>query len=454
MESLERICYRDMQAINTVFRDQKIGARVAQAGARVCGGSHITYELEIKRGVSIKDVMGVAADVKHAVALGRGLRSIGLRLREDMVVEVPHPHPTALDYSRAALEMAPGTMLAGRDYTDRPSVDSIVDFERTAHVLVAGMSGSGKSTLVRSLLGTLALNTSPSDLALYLVDLKGEDLVAFADLPHVVAAAIDGKDAPASKVVHTVDAIANERRRPGANVNGPQVVLFIDELSELPDFDTLGSILRIGRSKRVHVVAAAQRPTMKLIGEKANYSTRLVGKVADNSEAYTATGRKQSGAEMLPGRGAFLRVEDSELRRIQVYNFNDAAVEAVVEAARCRWGTVTRSPVITGDQGAFAVENWPKMPENARSPVITGDRSPIYASVAVPQTQRSAAPAAPVWPIKGGREFTAAEAVAVRDMYESSMSLTAICETVYGGAKNKERMDRIKRAVGVYGGAE
>lgn len=453
MESLERICNRDMQAINNVFRDQKIGARVAQGSVRVCGGSHITYELEIKRGVSIKDVMGVAADVKHAVALGRGLRSIMLRLREDMVVEVPHPHPADLDYNKAVLQMAPGTMLAGRDYTDRPSVDSVVSFESTAHVLVAGMSGSGKSTLVRSLLGTLALNTSPSDLALYLVDLKGEDLVPFADLPHVVEAAIDGKDEPAIKVVRAVDAIANERRRPGANVSGPRVVLFIDELSELPDFDTLGSILRIGRSKRVHVIAAAQRPTMKLIGEKANYSTRLVGKVADNSEAYTATGRKQSGAEMLPGRGAFLRVDGGEMRRIQVYNFNDAAVEAVVEDVRRKWGTVTGSPVITGDHGVFAVENWPKMPVNTGSPTVITDGSPMFVPVSVAVAQRT--PSVPVFPIKGGREFTAAEVAEIRKMYyDASESLSSICATVYGGAKNKERMDRIKRAVGTYGGVE
>lgn len=447
MDSIENITDRDVLAINRAFRDLRVFARVA--GVRVCGGSFITYTLELRPGVSVKDVMQRAADIKHAVAGARGVRNLVVRVRDDMVIEVPHPYPAPLDYGKAVLRLAPGAMLAGRDYTDRVAVDSVISLDDTAHVLAAGTTGSGKSTLVRSLLGTLLLNTSPDDLVVYGIDLKAEDLLPFSDMPHVVTMAVD--PVSALRVVDTVMGIVEQRRAAMGKWTGHRVLLVIDELAQLGDFDTLGNILSVGRSKRVHVLAATQKPTVKLIGEKANYTTRLVGRVADANEAAIATGRSKSGAEMLPGRGAFLRIEGSETARIQVYNFNDDATDAVVESARRRWATVPGSPgspVITGDQAAFLVENWPKMRQNTGSPVITGDRSPIERAVEV------LAENTVTFPIKGGREFTAQEAAAVKAMYLEGKSLTAICAKVYEGAKNKERMDRIKRATGAYGGAE
>ena len=82
----------------------------------------------------------------------------------------------------------------------------------------------------------------------------------------------------------------------------------IDELAEVGDKDTLdllSSILRIGRSFRVNVVAATQLPTKATCGEKNNYTVRFVGAVTDPETAALAAGRGESGAHLLPGKGRF-----------------------------------------------------------------------------------------------------------------------------------------------------
>jgi DNA segregation ATPase FtsK/SpoIIIE-like protein len=120
----------------------------------------------------------------------------------------------------------------------------------------------------------------------------------------------------------------------------PRLVVVIDELAQVSadSLDLLSAVLAVGRSKRVHVIAATQHPTVRLIGDKANYAIRLVGQVADATTAALATGRKGSGAELLPGAGAFLYVEGARLDRLQAFNMTAVAAAGMVEVIRDKWG--------------------------------------------------------------------------------------------------------------------
>jgi DNA segregation ATPase FtsK/SpoIIIE-like protein len=106
-------------------------------------------------------------------------------------------------------------------------------------------------------------------------------------------------------------------------------VLVIDELAELSRLKLnryLASILAIGRSKAINVIAATQHPLANVVGgstAKANFTERLVGRMLCADDAKVAAGMSGSGAEYLPGRGSFLRINGAEARRFQAYWADD-----------------------------------------------------------------------------------------------------------------------------------
>jgi S-DNA-T family DNA segregation ATPase FtsK/SpoIIIE len=202
-------------------------------------------------------------------------------------------------------------MLAGRNYSGGAPVDDVLNLDELAHVLAVGMTGSGKSTLLRMMIGSLALNTSPDALRLFIVDPKAEDFLPFKRLPHCEMFA--GRREIAQAIAQ-VRATLAERQDIEGRFNGPRVVLFLDELSQVKDPNAirqLNDLMAVGRSKKINVILATQYPTKDVIGkvDLSNVGVRFVGQVATNKEAYVASGRGETFAHLLPGKGAFLRVE-------------------------------------------------------------------------------------------------------------------------------------------------
>jgi len=287
-------------------------------------------------------------------------------------------------------------------------------------VLVAGTTGSGKSTVLRAMLTSLGWSTAPDSLALHLVDLKNEDLVPFTGLPHVVNFA--GSDRMAQAALAQVEAEL-DRRIAGSSA-AQRIVLVVDELAQLPEDakQRLGRVLALGRSKRINCIAATQHPTAKLVGEKTNYSLRLIGRVADASTSALCCGRPGVGAEMLPGRGAFVLVDGADLRRIQAYAFTSDVAPALVSVIAERWpGT-----------GAKPVYEHPSEPEKAMLVVKTS-----FAPVREPVAETS-------WPLPM-RPPTEQEAQAIRNL-ASTMSLNKLILLAYG-SKNRKTYDWTKGAL-------
>jgi DNA segregation ATPase FtsK/SpoIIIE-like protein len=121
-------------------------------------------------------------------------------------------------------------------------------------------------------------------------------------------------------------------------------VVFIDELAEVVRNPTamklIESLLAMGRSLNINVVAATQHPLASVIGSllKANFTARLVGRVLSNDAAKVAAGMPKLGAEYLPGKGSFLLVEGGRILRLQGYYLMAAEVAATVQALRQRYG--------------------------------------------------------------------------------------------------------------------
>lgn len=329
--------------------NQTLAAFGVDAGTRpgwtmVAGGSFVAYGLRTGATQRISDVQRLLPELSERLSAARR-RPTPVRLREmPLALEVPHPAPKPLDWRGAIMRVGAGRMVAGRNYSTTPARDQVLDLAHRPHILIAGTTGSGKSTVLRMMLASLAYNTAPESLRLVLIDRKNEDLVPFGRLPHVDLAAWTVGDA--HKAVTAVAAELERRVLAGVG-DWPRLVLVVDELAQLANdsLDLLSAVLAVGRSKRVHVLAATQHPTVRLIGDKANYAVRLVGQVADAQTAALATGRKGSGAELLPGAGAFLLVDGAQLDRLQAFNMSADAAAGMVEVIIQKWGGAS-TPVL------------------------------------------------------------------------------------------------------------
>lgn len=153
-----------------------------------------------------------------------------------------------------------------------------------AHALIGGQTGSGKSNLLHVLINSVALNYSPEDIRLYLLDFKeGVSFKPYADyhLPHVNVIAIESEREFGLSVLTEMQNLLEERGalfkeknvddigsyREQTNKKLPRILLIIDEFQMLfIEQDSLatraGQILddlaRRGRAFGIHIVMGSQ----------------------------------------------------------------------------------------------------------------------------------------------------------------------------------------------------
>ncbi|QDU20274.1 protein kinase domain-containing protein [Urbifossiella limnaea] len=154
------------------------------------------------------------------------------------------------------------------------------------HALVAGKTGSGKSTLLHALITNLALNYSPDEAELYLIDFKeGVEFQWYAtyQLPHARVVAIQSEREFGLSVLQRLDGILRERgeRFRDAGVNDlagyreflkgqatcPRILLVVDEFQQFFVEDDklaqeaallLDRLVRQGRAFGLHVLLGSQ----------------------------------------------------------------------------------------------------------------------------------------------------------------------------------------------------
>ena len=473
-ERMPAIIAGEIECINRTLAGTRPGratpAKTGENWTAVAGRSFISYGLKRDPTVLPQDIEKLIPTLREALsALRRRPTLVRLRYMP-LALEVAHPFPAPLDWQRAQTRLQPDTMLTGRNYSGGEPCDDVLCFDDTPHVLIAGTTGSGKSTLLRMMIATLALNTSPDALRLYLVDLKNTDLKPFRSLPH--AEPFAGEENEARQAIRMVHREVR-RRKDAEDIDAPRIVLVIDELAEVGDKDTLdllSSILRIGRSFRVNVVAATQLPTKATCGEKNNYTVRFVGAVTDPQTAALAAGRGESGAHLLPGKGAFLRVEGTTLERLQAYHLDMPGTASMVQQAVQRWGKravsagyrggeqAVRGGATTGEQPVrddrHTGEALVTPPVMAQEWQFWGETTPAHASpVSTPRVPVAVA-ARPtpellpnaVYPLGKTRELTPTEVAIVRRWRAEGVSGNVICERIFG-PKNQQRLDIIRRAI-------
>ncbi|UTR05129.1 DNA translocase FtsK [Alkalihalobacillus sp. LMS6] len=200
------------------------------------------------------------------------------------------------------------------------------DMTEHPHLLIAGTTGSGKSTQLRAVLTTLIATQNPTDLTLYLADLKRSEFHAFKRIEHVAT------------VCTTIDALAGvldeldaELKRRGdlldrheeththdlpAEVRPPNIVLCIDEVVLLKNERDLMRVVEdissIGRALGVFLILSMQRGDAKVLDGKLknNLTVRMGFRHTDRLNAnITGTPGAESISRGTPGR-LLLKLDD------------------------------------------------------------------------------------------------------------------------------------------------
>lgn len=214
------------------------------------------------------------------------------------------------------------------------------------HALVGGTTGSGKSEFLTTYLVGLAINFSPEDVGLLIIDWKGGGIANTLDrLPHFMGAITNLDGAGTARALASIKAELNKRQREFAvygvnSINAymtlykqrhdpkpgvtyptkplPHLVLVSDEFAELkanvPEFlDELTSVARIGRSLGVHLILATQKPSGVVNDQiEANSTSKIALKMAGEQDSNELLKTTDAAHITNPGRG-YLKVGQNEV---------------------------------------------------------------------------------------------------------------------------------------------
>lgn len=248
----------------------------------------------------------------------------------------------------------------GVDHTGKASY---LDLINCPHLLLAGSTGSGKSMFESAILSILGIAKTPQELKVHIVDLKKLDLPQFSSLPIVESCSIE-----LMEYLQMMKHVLEEhdfrlRKMMGAGARNiaefnslgmyelPRILIMIDEFADLnmqdkearrdkdhpantfPKADfLLQRIVQVGRATGIHVIAATQRTSVKIItGDiKANFPCRISLRLPTQDDSRTILGT--GGAENLLGKGDMLvqYPESETLRRYHGPKVNSSDIAYVV----------------------------------------------------------------------------------------------------------------------------
>ncbi|GAB1472288.1 DNA translocase FtsK [Chloroflexota bacterium] len=281
-------------------------------------------------------------------------------------IEVPNLNSSVVRL-RALLESdafykvgAPLAVALGRDVSGNPLN---ADLARMPHLLIAGSTGSGKSVCITAIAACLAMNNTPEELRMVMIDSKMVELIRFNGLPHLFGKVETNLDRILGVLrwivvemehryrllesMHARDLSAYNKKvsRSADGQPLPRIVVLIDELADLmmsaPD-QTEHNLVRLAQMARatgIHLVVATQRPSTDVVTGliKANFPARLAFAVASGIDSRVIL--DYTGAESLLGRGdmLFLNPEVGNPVRAQGVMITDMEIERLISYWQKNW---------------------------------------------------------------------------------------------------------------------
>jgi DNA segregation ATPase FtsK/SpoIIIE, S-DNA-T family len=266
------------------------------------------------------------------------------------VKQVPNEIVTGADIQKPTHTPIP--LGFGVDHLGRPFIE---DLTQLPHLLIAGTTNSGKSTLIKSLIASIVYTMNSSTVNLVLSDTKAVEFVPFAGLSHLLfptatsaLATLEQMDflieeterrlrlfpRHAATNIHEYNSVASEAERLAL------IVMFIDECADIMDLgkiadQKLGKIVQKSRAAGIHIIAATQRPSAKMIDGtiKANFPARLSFRLPSGVDSRVAL--NYTGAEhlMMKGDMLYLSPHRPGLHRLHAPLASLVDIKGAVEAA-------------------------------------------------------------------------------------------------------------------------
>ena len=293
-------------------------------GVKVVSITRLGDDLRVQMGLASTPIIAPSAGYV-SVDLPRTDRQIA-RFEEYVQPQISSPTDS--------IKIALGVDLEGQ------LVEAELSEPNTCHFLVGGTTGSGKSELLRSLLLSLLLRHSPSQLKIALVDPKRVTFPEFEQMPWLYSPIVKDS-ARAIKLMNQLVAEMAGRYQQFEQASCPditaynrhaaqplpRIVCIFDEyadfMAETEPRNALElSIKRLGamaRAAGVHLIIATQRPEAKIVTPliRSNLPGRVALRTASVADSMIILGGKQTEAAYLLGKGDLLYQAGASLLRLQ-----------------------------------------------------------------------------------------------------------------------------------------
>lgn len=309
--------------------------------------------------VRVAQISALSRDLALALAAERLRIEAPVPGRPYIGIEVPNPRASVvrlrpiLESEAFAKVSSPLAIALGRDVSGNPVVG---DLARMPHLLIAGTTGSGKSVCIAAITTCLAMNNTPQDLRLIMIDPKMVELVRFNGLPHLMGKVETKVERILGVLQWTVSEMErryrlleathsrnldtyNKKARRHKDLSPlPYLVVVVDELADLmmtAAEQTEHALIRLAQMARatgLHLIIATQRPSTDVVTGliKANFPARIAFAVASAVDSRVIL--DTVGAEALLGHGdmLFLPPEAMAPLRCQGVMVSDVEIERMI----------------------------------------------------------------------------------------------------------------------------
>ncbi len=334
-----------------------------------------TFEWELGPGEKVARLTSISNDLSLALS-GSPIRMVyPLKGRTTVGIEVPrNPRDfiflDEIVHSKDFIETNHQLPLAmGKDAFGEPMV---TDLATMPHMLVAGSTGAGKSVFINSVLVSLLIKKSPSQMKLILIDPKQLELALYSKLPHLLMPVIvDPKTATTALLwacqemdrrysimsecgVRNVESFNHKlKSAPPSTMDKirkyyeyasedtyslPLIVIIVDEFADLilsvkgKEIEThINRLAAKARASGIHLIVATQRPSVDVITGviKSNFPTRVSFRVTSSTDSRTIL--NAMGAEKLLGKGDMLFKQGVDTTRIHSAYIEEEEIEMLTE---------------------------------------------------------------------------------------------------------------------------
>ncbi len=322
------------------------------------GPSVTRYEIQPAAGVKISKITNLADDIALNLAASGVRIEAPIPNKPAVGIEVPNKVRQSVtlrevvdqpQYKNAKSKLH---VALGKDITGE---FVYCDLVKMPHLLVAGTTGSGKSVCLNSMIVSILYNATPDEVKLLMIDPKQVEFTVYNGIPHLLVPVVSdprkASGALAWAVTEMLQRYKTFSEHSVRDISGynsicesegkkkmPQIVIFIDELSDLmmaaPNEveDSICRLAQMARAAGMHLVIATQRPSVDVITGiiKANIPSRISLYVSSQVDSRTII--DSVGAEKLLGNGDMLYypVGIPKPIRVQGCYLSDKEVENVV----------------------------------------------------------------------------------------------------------------------------